>query len=356
MRICTVVGARPQFIKASLVSKRLGERDVSEMLVHTGQHYDPELSDVFLRELSLPEPAVNLGAGSGSHAVQTGTIMRRLEEYLLDSARPDGMLVYGDTNSTLAASLVAAKLRLPLLHVEAGLRSFNRRMPEEINRVVTDRLSDVLFCPTDAAVANLRREGTGAEVVECGDVMRELLEQALVSPHESADVLPPGLTPGSYCVCTVHRAENTERPDRLRTIFGAIGELDGAVVLPLHHRTRDRMGDIVVPSNVHMIPPVGYMQMVGLVRRARLVLTDSGGLQKEAHWMGVQCVTLRDETEWIETLDGGWNRLAGAERSSIIDAARTVPSRPRTDFGWPSRSSPSELIADRVAAGSLRRY
>ena len=344
MRICTIVGARPQFVKAAVVSRALAEVGVEEILVHTGQHYDATLSQVFFDEMGIPPPAVNLEVGSGTHAVQTGTMMIRLEEYLQAQPALDGVVVYGDTNSTLAGALVAAKLHLPLAHVEAGLRSFNRRMPEEINRIVADRLSRLLFCPTQTAVENLRREGIVEGVHLTGDVMldatRFFADRA--ATHRPLDVLTTH-PPQRYYLATVHRAENTDDPARLAGIFAGLGRLDAPVLVPLHPRTRDRLGDITLPPNVERMEPVSYLAMLTLVQHARRVLTDSGGLQKEAFWLGVPCITLRDETEWVETLENGWNRLASTSEA-IVEAAQQAPTGPQRPFGAPPEGTASEQI------------
>lgn len=326
MRVVTVVGARPQFVKAAVVSHALRKAGIEEVLIHTGQHYDDEMSRVFFDELGIPEPQVNLEVGSGTHALQTGETMIRLESELLRMDSPDWVLVYGDTNATIAGALVAAKLHLPIAHVEAGLRSFNRRMPEEINRVVTDHLADLCFCPTPTAVNNLRTEGIIEGVHLTGDVMfdatRAFAERATERVSLASLVAH---APGAYMVATIHRAENTDDPARLAGIFEGLGRVGLPVVLPLHPRTRARLEVVRVPENVEITPPLGYLAMLRIVRSAKCVLTDSGGLQKEALWLGVPCVTLRDETEWVETLEGGWNRLAGANPSRIVALANTPP-------------------------------
>jgi UDP-GlcNAc3NAcA epimerase len=329
MRVCSIVGARPQFIKAAIVSRALAQAGIEEILIHTGQHYDVQLDRIFFEELGLPAPHVHLGVGSGTHAVQTGQMMIRLEAALLAlQPKPDWVLVYGDTNSTLAGALVAAKLKLPLAHVEAGLRSFNRFMPEEINRVVTDHLSQLLFAPTPTAVENLRREGITQGVYLTGDVMAEAVRcYAEIArrrvPLESLTTHAPG----AYYVATVHRAENTDDPSRLQGIFEGLGQLALPVILPLHPRTRARLdGTIWIPANVELREPVGYLAMLTLVQHARAVLTDSGGLQKEAIWLGIPCITLREETEWVETLEGGWNQLVGADPDRIAAAATRRPT------------------------------
>lgn len=319
MKILSVIGARPQFIKAGPVSRAIRERHV-EVLVHTGQHYDDNMSKVFFDDLGIPLPEYNLGVGSGGHGRQTGRMLERLEETILIE-RPDWTLVYGDTNSTLAGAISAAKLHVRIAHVEAGLRSFNRQMPEEVNRVVTDHLSDLLFCPSQQAVGNLAAEGITRGVHLVGDVMRAALEFASERAASRSDILEKlGLTDGGYLLATVHRAENTDDEICLSNILRALDGTGDVVIFPIHPRTRRavaKTGYITSP-NVRMIDPVGYLDMVKLERCARLVLTDSGGIQKEAYWLGVPCITLREETEWVETVNAGWNVLTGADMGRII--------------------------------------
>lgn len=339
MIVTTIVGARPQFVKAAAVSRELAAVGIEETIVHTGQHYDPDMSRVFFDELGIPEPSVNLSVGSATQAVQTGSIMVALEKFIAERPRPRVVLVYGDTNSTLAAALVAAKLNVPVAHVEAGLRSFNRLMPEEINRIVTDRLSDLLFCPTPTSVANLSAEGMIAGVHLTGDVM---LDATRMFADVAASTLDPlsvcGHPPGTYCVATVHRAENTDDPGRLKSIFSALGRIAGPIVVPLHPRTRSRITDISIPDNVEIRDPAGYLEMLTLVRHARMVLTDSGGLQKEAIWLETPCITLRDETEWVETCERGWNQVVGADPDAIVVAATHMPKPPVPSFAVPGAS------------------
>ncbi len=326
MKLLTIVGARPQFIKAAAFS-RIARQRHTEVLVHTGQHYDTQLSDVFFDELALPRPDYHLGVGSGSHGVQTAQMLERIEPVIVKE-QPDRVVIYGDTNSTLAGALAAAKLGVPIAHVEAGLRSGVRDMPEEINRIVADRLSTYLFAPTNTAVENLAREGITAGVTLTGDIMYDaLLRHAAIAAGKSRVVRELGLVPGGFVLATVHRAANTDDPARLADIVDALQLLHEPVVLPMHPRTRAAlMGtDIEVEPPVRVIDPVGYLDMLALEQAARMVLTDSGGVQKEAYLLGVPCVTLRDETEWTETLDGGWNVLAGADTERILAAAR----RPR---------------------------
>ena len=418
MKIATVIGARPQFIKAAAVSRAIAEQRrneglrpisrgktgtrprphflsekkgsrpsfspgavpvfsgaspaIEEILIHTGQHYDDGMSAVFFRELEIPEPKYNLNVGSGPHGQQTGRMLAAIEEVLL-AEKPDWVLIYGDTNSTLAGALAAAKLHIPIAHVEAGLRSFNRRMPEEINRIVADQLSTLLFCPSQVAVDNLAAEGIGKNggktgtaphffsekkgrspsfspgagpvsspaegikkmgavpifsqrVVVTGDVMADALQFAATKASAQSDILARlGLQPQRYLLATVHRAENTDDPQRLADILSTFAALDEPVVFPAHPRTRKFMHEknYLPPPHVRLIDPVGYFDIVALEKSARLLLTDSGGMQKEAYWFGVPCVTLRDETEWVETVASGWNVLTGADRDRIITAVRT---------------------------------
>jgi UDP-GlcNAc3NAcA epimerase len=332
LKLATVVGARPQFVKAAAVSRAIvrhnasgPRRAITEVLIHTGQHYDDEMSGIFFAELGLPAPTYHLSVGSGSHAAQTGEMLKRLEAPLL-AEQPDVVLVYGDTNSTLAGALVAAKLHMPLAHVEAGLRSLNRRMPEEINRVLTDHVSALLFCPSAEAVRNLSREGIADGVHVVGDVMYDVLcwQMARADTRRTLDRL--GLEPRNYVLATVHRAENTDDPARLRSILEALQALayDGSrVVLPLHPRTRVAMSmQSLTAEHLLVIPPASYDEMLVLEANAKVILTDSGGVQKEAYWLGVPCVTLRDETEWTETVSAGWNTLAGSDPERIVHAAR----------------------------------
>ena len=312
-KIVSVLGARPQFIKAATVSRALAERPgLSEAIVHTGQHFDPEMSGDFFRELDLPEPSHHLGIRGGGHGAMTGRMMEALEP-VLEAERPDAVLIFGDTNSTLAGALTAAKLHIPVAHVEAGLRSFNRGMPEEVNRVVSDHLSTVLYCPTSAAVENLAREGIGAGVQNVGDVMYDATLHAAARARRESSILERlGLDDGAFAVATVHRAENTDDADRLSQVVDYLRNRAGRqpIVLPLHPRTRDagkRAG--LSFDGLAVIPPCGYLDMHRLLQGATTVYTDSGGLQKEAYFHRTPCVTLRSETEWVETVDHGWNRL-----------------------------------------------
>ncbi len=323
--ILSVVGARPQFIKAAPVSKEL-RRHFREVLVHTGQHYDAEMSDVFFKDLDLPKPDHHLGVGSGTHAEQTDEMIVRLEK-VVQQIGPDAVLVYGDTNSTLAGALVASKLLIPLAHVEAGLRSYNREMPEEINRVLTDRVSQFLFCPTKQAVENLRREGITEGVHLVGDVMLDAALQFAELAEQKVDVLDRlHLQPKGYVLATVHRAANTDDPGNLRRIVEALTSTSLTVVFPIHPRTEaalQREGlreKLAAAPNVIDLPPLSYLEVLQLEKHALRIVTDSGGMQKEAYFFGVPCVTLRQETEWVETVEDGWNCLVGTDPKAIREA------------------------------------
>ncbi|MCX7993327.1 MAG: UDP-N-acetylglucosamine 2-epimerase (non-hydrolyzing) [Fimbriimonadales bacterium] len=316
--IATIVGARPQFIKASVVSRALRARPtVREVIIHTGQHYDFAMNEVFFEELELPAPDYWLGIGSGTHGEQTGRMLEAIEKVLVE-IQPDWVLVYGDTNSTLAGALAAAKMHLPVAHVEAGLRSFNRRMPEEINRVLTDHLSTLLFAPTETAMKNLQREGIPAKhIALVGDVMYDAALHYAEKARQKSTILERlRLSPGGYILATIHRAENTDAPERLRVILDALAQLShhAPVVVPLHPRTRQRLQSFGIavgdPDGLSFIDPVGYLDMVQLESHAAVIITDSGGVQKEAFFYRVPCVTVREETEWVELVELGWNRLA----------------------------------------------
>ena len=332
MKIVTVVGARPQFVKAAPVSKALRQRH-DEVLVHTGQHYDREMSDLFFEELAIPRPDYELGVGSGAHGWQTGQMLIRIEE-VLQAERPDGVLVYGDTNSTLAGALAAVKLGIPVAHVEAGLRSFNRAMPEEHNRILTDHCADLLFCPTQTAADLLRAEGITHGVYLVGDVMYDsALQFAEVARRRSTILARLGLTPKAYALATLHRPYNTDDPARLKQILAALESLEMPVICPVHPRTRQRLADLGDPQfairNSQFVAPVGYLDMLALEQSAALILTDSGGVQKEAYFFAVPCVTLRPETEWVETVAAGWNRLAWGDAAVVAEAAlRPWPTEP----------------------------
>jgi UDP-GlcNAc3NAcA epimerase len=325
MKIATIVGARPQFIKAAGISQALRQR-FREILIHTGQHYDYEMAGIFFDGLELPPPDYNLCVGSGSHGEQTGAMLKGIEQ-VLRSEDPDKALVYGDTNSTLAGALAASKLHIPVVHVEAGLRSFNRRMPEEINRVLADHLSDILLCPSLTSVRNLASEGIYENVHLVGDVMLDVLNWARPRAQEKAgEVLERmGVKSGQYLLVTVHRGENTDEVEHLAAIVRALNALQEPVIFPVHPRTQkalERSAFRLAP-HVRVIDPIGYLEMVTLSGSARMILTDSGGLQKEAYWLGIPCLTMRAETEWVETVESGWNKLVGIDSDRIIQAVRS---------------------------------
>jgi UDP-GlcNAc3NAcA epimerase len=329
LKLCTIVGARPQFIKAAVVSRAIGERNrqgtdtVVETIVHTGQHFDANMSDIFFDELAIPRPDHHLGVGGGTHGQNTGRMLEKVEGIFLQD-RPDWVLVYGDTDSTLAGALAASKLHIPVAHVEAGLRSYNRRMPEEINRVLTDHVSQLLLTPTDQASKNLAIEGIqGGRVQQVGDVMNDAAIFYGKRALSSSKILEKtGVAPKTYVLATIHRAENTDDPDRLGSILSGLSKSQRPVVLPVHPRLRRRMEEfrLQFPKNLIAIEPVGYLDMVRLEQSASLVATDSGGVQKEAFFHSVPCITLRDETEWVETVEMGWNVLVGADAEKIGDA------------------------------------
>ncbi len=324
MKVFTVVGARPQFVKAAVVSRAFAERgsQFDEVLVHTGQHYDPNMSDVFFEEMSIPRPQHNLGIGGGTHGQNTGRMIEQIESLLLEE-QPDWVLVYGDTDSTLAGALAAAKLQIPIAHVEAGLRSFNRAMPEELNRILTDHLASILFAPTELARTNLSLEGiAGAMVSIVGDVMYDAALYYKSIAREPEWFKSSGLALESFVLCTVHRAENTDNPERMTGIFDGIRNVDKPVLLPLHPRTRAKIAEmsLEVPGNVTLADPVGYLEMIWLEMNCSLVITDSGGVQKEAYFHKKPCVTLRNETEWVELVDEGCNQLVGTNPDRIASA------------------------------------
>lgn len=315
------------------------------MLIHTGQHYDFRMSDVFFQELDIPAPDVNLGIGSGTHGAQTGAMLVGIERILL-AERLDLLVIYGDTNSTLAGALAAAKLHVPVAHVEAGLRSFNRRMPEEINRVVADHVATLLLCPTAQAVRNLSAEGITRGVYEVGDLMLEALQTKLRDGLPPVDVLESlSIAPGHYILATVHRAENTDDPRRLQAILSALSSLREPVLLPVHPRTRAiiQQGAFDIGGSLHLVEPFGFTDMLRAEQHARVIVTDSGGVQKEALWLGVPCVTLREETEWVETVESGWNTLVGANPIAIKHAVESARRPPPLSGAEPSRL-PSERI------------
>jgi UDP-GlcNAc3NAcA epimerase len=363
MKIVSIVGARPQFIRAGPVSQaidvynhRVGHLRLQEVVVHTGQHYDDRMSEIFFDELKLRKPDYNLEVGSATHGVQTAEMLKGIEEVLLNE-RPDTVLVYGDTNSTLAGALAAAKLHIPIAHVEAGPRSFNREMPEEINRAMTDHLSSLLFAPTTTAVENLRKEGITEGVHLVGDVMYDAALQHLKLARSKSRVLRPfDLRPKRYVLATVHRAENTDRPDRLQGILSALEELASRlqVVFPVHPRTKEALQSIRTrhTSALILAAPVSYLDTLLLESKARVIITDSGGVQKEAFFFRVPCVTLREETEWVETIQSGWNVLVGTDPRSIVRAAMNAKGGDRVRSPYGKGNAASKLVE--VLGGRLK--
>ena len=336
MKILTILGARPQFIKAGSVSREIIRRqklgaDIQEVIVHTGQHYDENMSDIFFEQMQIPKPNYYLGVGGKSHGAMTGQMIEKIEEVAIKE-KPDWILVYGDTNSTLAGAVVASKLHIKLGHVEAGLRSFNMKMPEEVNRILTDRVSNILFCPTETAIKNLQREGFPykmadgkyQKIINVGDVMYDaaMYYKQFAKP---LDNLPNLTANNNFILCTIHRAENTDDPTRLKNIFEALEELSKEIqiLLPIHPRTRKKLNDLNLNiCNLTLIDPVGYLEMIWLLDNCKLVMTDSGGLQKEAFFFGKPCITLRDETEWVELVEIGANTLVGADKEKIIKTVK----------------------------------
>lgn len=338
MKIVTIVGARPQFIKAAAVSRVIRDDyadKIEEVLVHTGQHYDDNMSKVFFEELDIPHPKYNLEISGGQHGAMTGRMLEAIEKVLLEE-KPDWVLIYGDTNSTLAAALAAAKMHIPVAHVEAGLRSFNMRMPEEINRILADRVSSLLFCPTETAVNNLKSEGVTNGVHNVGDVMYDVaLFYSDRARQQSAILNNLSLAKGEFSLATCHRAENTDDPQRLGEILSALAQLaiELPVVFPIHPRTRklvDEYGLSRHLASLIVTEPLPFLDMVALEQAARLILTDSGGVQKEAFFYGVPCITMRDETEWVETVELGWNKIVGSTTASIVSGVKDMMGKQNT--------------------------
>jgi UDP-GlcNAc3NAcA epimerase len=330
MKIVTIIGARPQFIKAATVSRLIKSNypKIEEVIVHTGQHYDENMSAVFFDELCIPQPSINLDIGSSLHGEQTGKMMCALERVLINES-PDWVLIYGDTNSTLAGALVSSKLNIAVAHVEAGLRSFNRGMPEEINRIVADQLSTLLFCPSSTAVHNLEREGICKGVQNVGDVMCDSIYFNRDLSDKKSNILSEmDLTDNPYCLLTIHRAENTDKKYRFHRICESLKSLPLPVVWPVHPRARKLLSDDFLgrDQNVKLIDPVSYLDMIALEKHAQLILTDSGGVQKEAYWLGVPCLTLRKETEWTELVAMGVNRLVDVDKDNIVVKVKTALS------------------------------
>lgn len=346
--ILTIVGARPQFVKAAVVSKALANAGISEQIIHTGQHYDYEMSAVFWEELHLPAPTINLEIGSAPHGKQTGIMLQKIEDFILGmNPLPDALMVYGDTNSTLAGALAASKLHIPIIHVEAGLRSFNREMPEEINRILTDHISSLLFCSSEQGVDQLKKEGISENVFNVGDVMYDaLLTFSEIASHKFTLKELSSFAPEEFYLATIHRPSNTDNPDHLASILTAFSKLDKPVLWPVHPRNKAKLQALEIPANLHLSSPVSYLKMMVLLKNCAKVITDSGGLQKEAYWMKKPCITIREETEWVETLEGDWNILAGPNADNILNAVTARPTTPWTKkYG---NGKASEKIAEIV--------
>ncbi len=358
-KILTVVGARPQFIKAGVVSRVIRDNfsdQIEEILLHTGQHYDENMSDIFFSQLKLPQPKINLEVGSGGHGEQTGKMLSLIELALIEE-KPDMVMVYGDTNSTLAGALAAVKIYIPVVHVEAGLRSWNRKMPEEVNRVMVDHISSLLLCPSNVAISNLKQEGIVDGVIKTGDVMYDsaiYCANIAEKNRENFNSLSKdfGISEGNYFLATVHRAENVDEIDNLKQIIFAFGELPQKVVWPVHPRTRKMMevNEISCKDNVILTLPFSYLDMILFLKNASLVLTDSGGVQKEAMFFETPCVTLRPETEWIETLDSGWNLLSKIDAEQILKTVEVHSSTPKKN---PEQVYGTGQSADKVVTAIL---
>lgn len=334
MKIITVIGARPQFIKASSVSQYLRLYH-KEILIHTGQHYDLNMSDIFFDELEIPKPDYNLSIGSGNHGFQTGNMLIKLEEIYLKE-KPDMVVVYGDTNSTLAGALCASKLLIPIVHIEAGVRSFNVKMPEEQNRILTDHISKILFTPTDTAKNNLLAEGILDNIYNVGDVMFDsIIKYKELAKKQSCIIEKLNYSNKGYILATIHRAENTNSINRLSNIIEALNESDEDIILPLHPRTKKYIENygIIIGDNIKVIEPIGYLDMIQLEANSKKIITDSGGMQKEAYFMKKICITIRDETEWIETVESGWNIIVGANKYKILEAiTNTISGKKHTQL------------------------
>lgn len=360
VKVLSVVGARPQFVKLAPIDHAFRAAGIEHVIVHTGQHYDPMLSDVFFRDLGISSPDVHLGVGSGSHGRQTGAMLAAMDE-VLETHRPDWVLVYGDTNSTLAGALAAVKLHVPVAHLEAGLRSFNRAMPEEINRVLTDHAADLLLTPTEVGAAHLAEEGLAERTVVVGDVMTDVLLQVRdeVAGYPSPVMTELGLPEGGYSLATIHRAENTDDPERLRTVLDSLAALDHAVVLLAHPRLVAKCAEHGIPledtGSLRIHPPLAYPELIASALHARGVVTDSGGLQKEAFLLRVPCTTVRPQTEWVETVDLGWNVLVEPGPGLVAAASRPRPAEPDEEVAHPygdgrAAERVAEVLAEHVPA------
>lgn len=357
MKILTVLGARPQFIKASLVSKEIRKRrergeKIIEIVVHTGQHYDYNMSEIFFEELDLPKPDYFLGIGGKSHGVMTGEMIVKLEEVILKE-KPEVVLVYGDTDSTLAGAIAASKLHIPIAHVEAGLRSFNMKMPEEINRILTDRVSKWLFCPTDRAVENLKKEGFenfGCKIIKVGDVMYD----AVLYYKQFAKMPRNVRIRSEFILCTIHRSENTEDKEKIKNIFDSIEKISKEIqiILPLHPRTKNKLKIFKINvKNITIIEPVSYMEMLWLLNNCKMVITDSGGLQKEAFFFKKPCITLRNETEWVELVENRFNALTGANKRKILDVYKNFKFNDNFEMNLYGDGKASEKIVKELING-----
>lgn len=355
MKIVTIIGARPQFIKAAAVNRELTKhKNVKEIIIHTGQHWHDNMSEIFFREMQIPKPDYNLNINSLSHGAMTGQMLEGIEIIIKDE-RPGFVMVYGDTNSTIAGALVAKKLHIKLAHVEAGLRSFNMKMPEEINRIITDRISDLLFCPTDTAIGNLKKEGFDnfeCKFIKSGDVMQDAAQYySQISGEKSSIIKDLGLNDREFVLCTFHRQENTNDIDNLKSIINGLNKINNEIkiVLPLHPRTKKILESKDIKVNLTVIDPVGYLDIIQLLENCSLVITDSGGLQKEAFFFRKYCVTLREQTEWIELLENGYSVLAGANETKIYDCFKTmINKRPNFNQDLYGSGKASKIIVEEL--------
>jgi UDP-GlcNAc3NAcA epimerase len=354
MKVITILGARPQFVKAAVVSRELKKSGINEVIIHTGQHFDNNMSQVFFDEMEIPTPDYNLEISGLNHGAMTGRMLEKIEEVLLKE-KPDYVLVYGDTNSTLAGALAASKLHIPVVHVEAGLRSFEMKMPEEVNRILTDRISSILFCPTSTAIKNLEAEGYAkidCKIILSGDVMYDAVQYYQSKIETNSTVIQnENLANKPFILATLHRAENTNDPTRLKEICDAFNEInkDVKVVLPLHPRTKSFLTTQGIKLNARVIDPVGYFDMLALLKNCSMVMTDSGGLQKEAYFFNKFCLTLRDQTEWVELVDAGANTLVGASKQKIVDQFKAnINKTLRIQEGLYGDGHASALIAKHI--------